>query len=237
MPRSAPRTGRRGRSIPPVQALVVLSHPEPTSFAAALARTAADALGTTVVDLYAEGFDPRLSVADFTARADPSRLRPMEEQAHAVRTGTLAPDVARHVEALAAADLLVLVQPLWWFGLPAIAKGWIDRVFVNGVAYDYPEHLPWTGPLTGTRALTVWTCAYEESDFGRVDRGPGGVDALLYPLLWGTFAYTGMPVLDPFVAYAADSVDDATRAGYLAALRARLAGIAEERPLALGPRA
>ena len=55
--------------------LVVLSHPEPTSFAAALARTAAETLDATLLDLYAEGFDPRLSAADFTNREDPARLR------------------------------------------------------------------------------------------------------------------------------------------------------------------
>jgi NAD(P)H dehydrogenase (quinone) len=101
----------------PVRALVVLSHREPTSFAAALARTTADALDTEVVDLYAEGFDPRLTAAGFTERAIPARLQPMDEQAHAARTGTLAPDVARHVERFLAAYLLVMVQPFWWFSL------------------------------------------------------------------------------------------------------------------------
>jgi len=217
-----------------VRALVVLSHPEPTSLAAALARTAADVLGTDVVDLYAEGFDPRLTAADFTERAIPARLQPMDEQAHAARTGTFAPDVARHVERLLAADLLVLVQPFWWFSLPAMAKGFIDRVFANGVAYDYPGTPAWTGPLGDKRALTVFTSSYEASDFagGRA----GGLDAILYPLLWGTLAYTGMQVLSPFVAYAADSVDEPARVGYLTALRGRLTAIGDEEPLALGPR-
>jgi len=217
-----------------VRALVVLSHPEPSSFAAALARTGAQTLGTEVVDLYAEGFDPRLTAADFTERAVPGRLQPMDEQAHAARTGTFAPDVAAHVERLLAADLLVLVQPFWWFSLPAMAKGWIDRVFANGVAYYYPGTPAWTGPLTANRALPIFTSSYEERDFasGRA----GSVDAILYPLLWGTLAYTGMQVLQPYVAYAADSVDEGTRTGYLAALRDRLAVIGDEQPLALAPR-
>jgi len=168
-----------------VRALVVLSHPEPSSFAAALARTAAQTLGTEVVDLYAEGFDPRLTAA---------------------------------VRASAA----------------AMAKGWIDRVFANGVAYDYPGTPAWTGPLSAKRALAIFTSSYEESDFaaGRA----GSVDAILYPLLWGTLAYTGMQVLQPYVAYAADSVDEGTRTGYLAALRDRLAVIGDEQPLALARR-
>ncbi|HET6849054.1 MAG TPA: NAD(P)H-dependent oxidoreductase [Gaiellales bacterium] len=201
--------------------LVVLSHPEPTSFAAALARTAAETLDAPLVDLYAEGFDPRLSAGDFTDREDDARLRPMEEQLHAVRTGTLAADVARHVELLRGTDLLVMVQPLWWFSLPAMAKGWIDRVFVNGLAYEYPGYEPWTGPLGHVRALAVFTSSYEREEFEPGGRA-GSVDAVLYPLLWGTFAYCGMQVLEPFIAYAADSVDDATREGYLAGLRERL---------------
>ena len=59
----------------------------------------------------------------------------------------------------------------------------------------------WTGPLTAKRALPIFTSSYEERDFaaGRA----GSVDAILYPLLWGTLAYTGMQVLRPYVAYAA----------------------------------
>jgi NAD(P)H dehydrogenase (quinone) len=217
-----------------VPALVVLSHPEPSSFASALARTAAEALNAPLVDLYNEGFDPRLSGADFADREDASRLRPMEEQLHAVRTGTFAPDVARHVELLRAAELLVMVQPLWWFSLPAMAKGWIDRVFVNGLAYEYPGHEPWTGPLGHMRALAVFTSSYERHEFEPGGRA-GSVEAVLHPLLWGTFAYCGMQVLEPFIAYAADSVDDATRAGYLESLRARMRGIRSEQPIAVSP--
>jgi NAD(P)H dehydrogenase (quinone) len=212
-----------------VTPLVVLSHPEPTSFAAALARTAAETLDATLLDLYAEGFDPRLSPGDFTDREDPARLRPMEEQLHAVRTGTLAPDVARHVELLRSTDLLVMVQPLWWFSLPAMAKGWIDRVFVNGLAYEYPGYEPWTGPLDHVRALAVFTSSYEREEFEPGGRA-GSVEAVLHPLLWGTFAYCGMQVLEPFIAYAADSVDDATREGYLAALQERLVAVRGGQP-------
>jgi NAD(P)H dehydrogenase (quinone) len=218
-----------------VPALVVLSHPEPSSFAAALGRTAAEALGATLLDLYAERFDPRLSAGDFTDREDALRLRPMEEQLHAVRTDSFAPDVARHVRLLREADLLVMVQPLWWFSLPAMAKGWIDRVLVNGLAYEYPGYEPWTGPLTHLRTLAVFTSSYDQAEFEPGGRA-GSVEAVLHPLLWGTFAYCGMQVLDPFIAYAADSVDGEARSGYLEAFRARLAGIGGEAPLALGPR-
>jgi NAD(P)H dehydrogenase (quinone) len=207
-----------------VRSLVVLSHPEPTSLCAALARTAAAALSTDVVDLYAEGFDPVLSAADFRERAVPGRLQPMDEQAHASKTDTYEPGLQRHVDRFRAAELLVLVQPLWWFSLPAMAKGYIDRVFANGVAYDYPATPAWTGPLTGRRALAVFTSSYDAAEFGP-DGLVGPVAEVLYPLLHGTLAYTGMTVLDPFIAYGADSVDETTRAGYLAALCERLVSL------------
>jgi len=106
-------------------ALVVLAHPEPSSFAAALAHAAADALlaagwSVKLVDLYMEGFDPVLSAADFSDRLIAERLQPMDEQAHAAAGGTFAPDLARHVELFEAADLLVLFSPMWWFSVPAV---------------------------------------------------------------------------------------------------------------------
>jgi NAD(P)H dehydrogenase (quinone) len=206
----------------------VLAHPEPSSFTAALARTAADQLtesgwAVTLLDLYREGFDPVLSERDFTDRLIAERLKPMDEQLHAADGGTFAPELTRHVELFQSASLLLLVSPMWWYSVPAMMKGWIDRVFANGVAYRYPGVRPWSGFLAAKRGMLVMTSSYEPSDF-RED-GVGTLAHVLHPLLYGTLAYTGMAVLEPFVAYAADSVDDAARREYLADLRARLAAI------------
>jgi NAD(P)H dehydrogenase (quinone) len=203
----------------------VLASPEPSSFAAALAHTAAETLGAagwraTLLDLYQEGFDPVLSGRDFTDRVIPERLQPMDEQLHAADSGTFDPDLTRHVELFLEADLLLLVSPMWWFSLPAMLKGWIDRVLGNGVAYRYPEVEPWSGYLGTKRGMLIMTSSYEASSF-REDR-VGEVRQVLHPLLYGTLAYTGMQVLEPFIAYAADSVDDQTRRRYLAELSAQL---------------
>jgi NAD(P)H dehydrogenase (quinone) len=205
--------------------LIVLAHPEPSSFAAALARTAAGALeragwDVTLVDLYREGFDPVLSERDFTERKIAERFQPMDEQAHAAAGRTFAPGLTRHIELFEAADLLLLVSPMWWFSVPAMLKGWIDRVFANGIAYSYPEVPPWSGFLSTKRGMLVMTSSYEPSSF-REDR-VGELQTVLHPLLFGTLAYTGMTVLEPFIAYAADSADEKARAGYLTELSARL---------------
>jgi len=110
--------------------LVVLAHPLPESFAASAAKTVVEALqgqGQTVdmLDLYAEDFDPRLSLAERRAYMEPG-YQPAE-------------DVSGIIARLKAADGLILVFPQWWFNLPAIMKGFIDRIFVPGVAFEHDK--------------------------------------------------------------------------------------------------
>ena len=105
--------------------LVLFAHPLTDSFAAALHRTVVAALrdaGHEVddCDLYATGFDPVMTAIERRAHNSPH------------------PDfsaVESHVERLRAADAVVLCFPVWWYGMPAILKGYFDRVWVNGVAF------------------------------------------------------------------------------------------------------
>ena len=125
--------------------LVVLAHPLPESFAASAARLVIETLeakGHTVdlLDLYGEDFDPRLSAAERAAYMEPG-CRPTE--------------ASEIVERLKAADGLVLVFPQWWFNLPAIMKGFIDRVFVPGVAFDHDKAGGRIVPLL-TNIRTFW---------------------------------------------------------------------------------
>jgi NAD(P)H dehydrogenase (quinone) len=212
-----------------VNALVVHAHPEPRSFCSALKDTAVEQLSAagcevTLSDLYAQGFRPDLSAEDFTSRENGAFLRPMEEQAHGVTTGTLAPEVAREVERLRSANLVVFTAPMWWFSVPAMLKGWFDRVLVNGYAYGTVK--AWTGPLTDKRALLAMTCSYEQAGF-RAGGSIGELEPLLRPIQQGTLAYCGFRVLEPFMAYAADEVDDDARASMLDAFRAVLRAAAE----------
>lgn len=105
--------------------LTVLDHPNPASFSAAVAQRFMDGAraaghSVEVADLHAEGFDPRWSMADIDA------------ESHA----TALPDVAKEQERIARADAICLVFPLFWWGMPAMTKGWIDRVWTWGWAYD-----------------------------------------------------------------------------------------------------
>lgn len=210
-------------------AWLVYAHPEPTSFAGALRdeaeRTLAGAgWAVEVSDLYAEGFNPVAGPGDFTSPSDPHRLQVQREQAHAAYNGGLAPDVLREVERLERADLVVFLAPLWWFGLPAILKGWVDRVFVYGRIYGNGLTFE-TGPLKGKRAMLALTTGGPASSYSEGGMH-GDLDVLLHSVHHGMFRFTGMEALAPFVAWGAGWADDATRQDYLDAFGSRLAELA-----------
>ena len=114
--------------------LVILAHPDgKTSFNAAIARTVVAALeesgySPVLRDLYAEGFDPVMTLAEAT--------RPVDEAPDAMKA-----EMARVNDCAG----LVFVHPNWWGGPPAILRGWIDRVLRNGFAYGFTEQGAWQG--------------------------------------------------------------------------------------------
>lgn len=120
----------------------MFAHPEPGSFSAALKNTAVSTLTrlghqVTVSDLYAMNWQPALSEGDFVgARADADYLDLSREQEHAFEHNAYAFAVRQEQEKVVAADLVLLHFPVWWFSMPAIMKGWGDRVFSRGFAYS-----------------------------------------------------------------------------------------------------
>jgi NAD(P)H dehydrogenase (quinone) len=181
---------------------------------ASLRDTARDALmadGWTVdvQDLYAEGFDPVARGSDFLRREAPAHLNYAREQRHAAQTGTLAPDITQSFERLMAADLLVLTFPLWWFSVPAMMKGWFDRVLLCGPVYGGRRFYS-RGGMKGRRALIGVSLGGRETMFGP-DAVHPDIETLLMPVLRGTLGYAGFDVLPPFVAWHVPYVDDAGR--------------------------
>jgi NAD(P)H dehydrogenase (quinone) len=109
-----------------VRTHVVVAHPDEQSLTRAVADRLVDALSddghdVDVADLHAEGFDPRFTLAD--------RRRYRAE-------GPLPDDIAAEQRRIDRADHLVLLFPVYWWSMPAMLKGWVDRVFVNGWAFD-----------------------------------------------------------------------------------------------------
>jgi putative NADPH-quinone reductase len=127
-----------------VKVLVVHAHPDPASFNAHLRdRVVATLTGAghrvDLIDLYAEGFDPVV-------------------QAHELSGTRTEPVLASHGSRLRSVEAVVFVYPTWWSGPPAMLKGWLDRVLVEGVAYAVkPGSARVRGRLHNIRHLVVVT--------------------------------------------------------------------------------
>lgn len=147
-----------------MRTLVVYCHPNRDSFVSAALDATLDGLRDgghelRVTDLYAGGFDPVFSAEDLAHHRTPDGKRD---------------DVAAHAENLRWCEQLVLVYPTWWAGQPAMLKGWIDRVFVNGVAWTLPEGKRRIRPLLrNIRRITVVT-THGSSKFVNALEGEAG---------------------------------------------------------------
>lgn len=127
--------------------LIVFCHPDPASFQAAILAALVERLNAQghavqVIDLYAEGFDPVLDRQSWRAHRQD---RPA------------AADLSGHVAALQACEGLIFVYPTWWYGLPAMLKGWLDRVWHPGVAFTMDGGVFRTHHLTNIRRFGVLT--------------------------------------------------------------------------------
>lgn len=219
-----------------MKVFIVHAHPEPKSFNAALKDLAVRVLSDAghevqVSDLQAMTFNPVASAADFTDREDPDYLVYALEQRHGYETGTLAPDIQVEVEKLLWCDLLILNFPLFWFSVPAILKGWIDRVLISGLTYGGRRFYD-RGGLKGRKAMVTLTCGGREHMLNADDSIHGRLEDMLRPLLRGTLHYTGMTVLPPFVAWHVPYVSEGVRKQYLADYEARLGRLDDLAPLA-----
>jgi NAD(P)H dehydrogenase (quinone) len=109
-----------------VLVVAVVAHPDPASlnhaiFAACVKTLSANGHEVLAHDLYAEDFGPLLPYSEFE------------------RDASLPAEIGRHCEEIAQADGIIIVHPNWWGMPPAILKGWVDRVFRAGVAYEFVE--------------------------------------------------------------------------------------------------
>ncbi len=173
----------------------------------------------TISDLHAMRFDPVLSERDFATRANPDHLVYALEQRHAHASGELASDIRGEVDKVLAADMLGFTFPLFWFGVPAIMKGWIERVFLSGPFYG-GKRLYGKGGLVGKRAFAAFSLGGREHMFGAEAIHGELVDGMMRNFFQGTLGYVGLTVHRPFVAYHVPYVQQPRREEILRDLRA-----------------
>jgi NAD(P)H dehydrogenase (quinone) len=213
---------------------IVFAHPEPDSFNGAALDTAVAALAdaghaVAVSDLYAMGFNPVSGRHNFSSVFDDGYFKQQAEETYASEVGGFAPEIEAEIAKVETCDLMIWQFPLWWFGLPAILKGWVDRVFAMGRVYGYGRMYE-TGAFRGKRALLSLTTGGPAPVYGRDGRN-GDIDAILRPIQRGMLQFTGFSVLAPHIVFAPARLDDEQRIAALMGWRARLAGIAGEGPI------
>lgn len=195
-----------------MRVLVVYCHPKPESFTAAMRDAVVEGLKQAghepqVVDLYAENFDPRLSAEEHASYEDPnSNGRGLEHYIDEIRT----------------TEGIVFVFPTWWYDMPAMLKGWLDRVWVPGVAFDLRDgktiepklqNIRFMGAVTSCGAPWWWSKLVGEPHRRILMRGMRSLCAKTCRQVW-------------LGCYQMDHSTPKKRATFLAAVRRRMARVA-----------
>ncbi len=217
--------------------LVVYWHPEPQSFNGAMFRTACKVLANAghevkTSDLHEMRFDPVSSRKNFTTVKDQNYFKQQIEEMYATETNGFSEEIETEIEKIEWCDLMIWQFPLWWFGLPAVLKGWVDRVFAMGRVYGNGHYYE-TGVFRGKQALLSLTTGgpqevYLQGGFN------GDILGLLRPIQRGILEFVGFGVLAPQIVYGPAHMTHDEREQHLAAYSTRLLHIAHESPIDVG---
>ena len=191
-----------------MKAHIVLAHPEAKSFNGHLADISQSVLGdagwqTTLSDLYAMDFDPREGPKHYHSRKNSEAFHTQTEQRFNADNETLPVEVNSEVKHLQDCDLLVVHFPLWWFGPPAILKGWMDRVFVYGRMYRSVMRYD-TGICAGKKMIACVTTGASKDNCAYNGR-EGDTRLHLWPILY-PFRYLGFDVMEPEIFHGVGGV-------------------------------
>ncbi len=217
--------------------LIVNAHPEPQSFSSSLFQAAVvtlerDGHQVQTSDLYRMGFDPVSDRRNYTTIKNPDYLKSQIEEMHASEAGGFAADLEAEMGKVEWCDLMIWQFPLWWFSVPAILKGWFDRVFAMGRFYGY-GHIYETGLMKGKKALLSLTTG-GPGDSYQPDGFNGDINGILRPIQRGMLEFVGFEVLLPQLFYAPAHSSQKERAAELAAYCNRLKAIESEVPITVG---
>ena len=222
--------------------LIVYAHPEPHSLNGSLKDFSVEVLEklghcVEVSDLYSMRWKSQVDADDFLLDGRGEPLNVVRSSKEGYESGRLTEDVNAEHKKLLRADAMIFLFPLWWFSMPAILKGWIDRVYAFGFGYGVGEHSEkrWgdrygEGALKGKRALLIVTTGGWAEHYS--ERGINGlIDDILFPINHGVLFYPGFDVLPSFVAYKTMDINAKRFAEITAQLRVKLENLFLEKPI------
>jgi putative NADPH-quinone reductase len=220
-----------------MKAFVVYWHPEPQSFNSAMFHTACETLAgagheVKTSDLREMKFDPVSGRSNFTTIKDPAYFKQQIEEMHATEMNGFSAEIAVEMEKIEWCDLMIWQFPLWWFGLPAILKGWVDRVFAMGRVYGGDRSYQ-AGAFRGKRALLSLTTGGPEDAY-RKGAFNGDMAGVLRPIHRGMLQFVGFDILAPQIVYGPVRMTDQQRKQQMEAYAVRLQRIANESSIDVG---
>jgi NAD(P)H dehydrogenase (quinone) len=195
--------------------LIIHAHHEKKSFNTALKNAAVEEFqknGNSVIvsDLYDMNFKAIADKDDFKSLSNENYFKYQAEQTNASQQNLFSDDIKKEMEKLLWADVVIFNFPLWWFSVPAILKGWVDRVFAMGFAYGGGKGVFENGVFKGKKGMLTITTGGPETAYGATGRN-GDLDTILFHISHGMFHFTGMDVLPPFVAWSVARQTDEER--------------------------
>ncbi|XP_071163416.1 NAD(P)H dehydrogenase [quinone] 1-like [Mytilus edulis] len=216
-------------------ALIVYAHPEPKSFNAALRDTAVKTLkaqgyNVLVSDLYAQHFQPVISKTDIIGElGDPKHFNYPNEVGAAYTKDSLCLDIKQEIEKLKMADLVIFQFPMQWASVPAILKGWFERVLIKDFAFSFLNMFD-EGLLKGKKCVLSMTTGSPGGMF--TPNGLlGDLDVILWPIQYCTLRGCGFDVLKPQCIFSPAYADDKQREQMLHDWGTRLKNILTEEPI------
>lgn len=226
-----------------MKVLLVYAHPEPKSLNGSSKNFTIQHLQNAghevqISDLYAMDWKAALDANDSKNRLDETYFDASLDSQHAFKNGLQSDDIALEQSKLLWADTVIFQFPLWWFSMPAIMKGWVERVYAYGFAYGVGEHNDshWgdrygEGTLAGKRAMLMVTAGGWQPHYSA--RGINGpIDDILFPIHHGILHYPGFDVLPPFVIYHTSKVNPDSYATICEKLGQRLDTLWSTTPIA-----
>ncbi len=178
--------------------LIIYSHPNPKSFNHAIKESIEKKLkeknkSFETRDLYSIGFDPVMKPDDFIA----------------IQKGEHLPDVKKEQELIKNTETVIFIHPIWWYSMPAILKGYIDRVFSYGFAYIQTEK--GIEPLLTDKKVVIFNTLGETEE----QCEGTGICQCIKKTIGGTFEFCGMEVIKHEMFFAVPYVSDEERKQYL----------------------
>lgn len=214
--------------------LIVYCHPEPKSFNHAMFSVAEESLkkaghSVKTSDIYGMGFDPLSSRKNYTTVANPDYLKTSAEDTYAFENDGFEPLLEGEIQKMEWCDLMIWQFPLWWYGLPAGLKGWVDKVFAYDRVYGF-GHMFDKGKMAGKHVLLSVSTGVPAAGY-KPGAVAGDINLILKPIHYGILQFVGFKALKPHVVHAPAHMSDEQRQSEFERYADRLTTVFEESPI------